>query len=513
MEDHKEFAEELNREVLDVDSSLEEGGLEEEKALNRIYRKLDWRIIPPLWGLYFLSSLGGGAYGNSLTMNYTTGHSLPQALKLTSYDLRTASALEYVGYIVFDLPMNLVMSVVAPHTWMSRILTSVGVVYSCYAAVKNSSGLIAIRFFTGVATAGIWPGMAYYISMWYPPHRAATRIGYYFTAAQLSTAVAGLIAAGFQKMDGTMGYYGYQWLFIVYGVVTTAYGILVLFILPDRPRGLNLGEPKNWLSKIFSSLTFRGPSPLRPEEEELHHKDMRVRFESRQVWNMRDLWQVLKDVRIWPLVTMYFGVVGTGIAIVVYATTIIKSINPSLSSIDLSLLTAPIWLFDLGAIVLMTPLSDFLRNHRGLVFSFSTMIIIVGMCVTTWAPYKWSRYGGLLICGFGLGPTVPINMAWGAEIFQARHGDLGAAASTALISGLGNLGSVTTTYALYSGWPEDKKNQYRNSNIVIMALLGFSIFSALCCTLLRFWLGDFGDASLTDVTFLRFFRRRHSKTA
>lgn len=507
MEDSKSFTQEQQLESFTSESSLENGGPDHQRRLNKIYRKLDWRIIPPLWGLYFLSSLGGGAYGNSLTMNSGVGHSLPQVLKLTSSHLSTASALEYVGYIVFDLPMNLIMSVVAPHTWMSRIETSIGLVYACYTAVNNSSGLIAIRFFTGMATAGIWPGMAYYISMWYPPHRAAARIGYYFTAAQLSTAVAGLIAAGFQKMDGTLGYYGWQWLFLIYGVVTAAYGILVVFILPDRPRGLRGNEPTNWFTKFFEFMTYHGSSPLSPEEEEIHYQDMKERYNKRQVWNLRDLWVVLKDVRLWPLVLMYFGVVGTGIAIMVYATTIIQAIDPGLSSIDLSLLTAPIWLFDLAAIVLITPISDLLKNYRALVFSFSTMIIIVGMCVTTWAPYQWSQYGGLLICGFGLGPTVPITMAWGAEIFQARHGDLGAAASTALISGLGNLGSVSTTYALYSGWPADKAHHYRNSNIVIVALLGFSIFSAACCTWLRFALGDFGNQRLTDVTFLKFFKR------
>ncbi len=64
----------------------------------------------------------------------------------------------------------------------------------------------------------------------------------------------------------------------------------------------------------------------------------------------------------------------------------------------------------------------------------------------------------LLIAGFGLGPTVPICMSWLAEIFQPRYGDVGTAVSAALVSGLGNLGSVTATYALYRGWPRDQKN-------------------------------------------------------
>lgn len=105
------------------------------------------------------------------------------------------------------------------------------------------------------------------------------------------------------------------------------------------------------------------------------------------------------------------------------------------------------------------------------------------MVVTTYAPRQWPRYGGLLITGFGLGPTVPICMTWAAEIFGPRHGDVGTAASAALVSGLGNLGSVTTTYALYTGWPRDVKRGFEYSNMVVVAILGISILSAAICAL------------------------------
>ena len=114
-----------------------------------------------------------------------------------------------------------------------------------------------------------------------------------------------------------------------------------------------------------------------------------------------------------------------------------------------------------------------------------------------------------MICGFGLGATVPTTMGWVAHVFYVHHGDVGAAASSALVSGLGNLGSVTTTFALYTGWPED--TNYHYSNMVMVAILGVSLISALCNTLLRYFLGDFGDKSLVDVTFLHIFSRRPTK--
>lgn len=467
-------------------------------ALNRLYRKLDIRIIPALWIMYFLSSFGGAAYGHALTMNMHEGHNLRLKLNMTANDVSTATALDYVGYIIFDLPMNLAMSVIAPHAWMSRILVSVGVVYTCYAALSNATGCIVLRLFTGIVTAGIWPGMAYYISMWYTQDRAATRIGYYYTAAQLSAAVAGLVAAGFQKMDGTRGYTGYEWMFLIYGVITVVFGILLMWFLPDRPEPLRRPIKSRW-GRILDSLTPKPSTGLTEKERLLHAEVMQKRFASPSMWNLEDLIKVLLDVRIWPLVLMYFGVVGVGIGIMNYATTILASINPNLSDINLSLLIAPIWLFDLAGILLITPISDRFPDHRGVIFCLSTIIIIVGLVVTTYGHDPWSKWGGLLLCGFGLGPTVPLTMTWASTIFSEHHGDLGAAASTALVSGLGNLGSVTTTYALYSGWPEDAKRHYRDSNMVMVAILGMSMIAAVCCTLLRFALGDFGDKTLIEV--------------
>lgn len=99
----------------------------------------------------------------------------------------------------------------------------------------------------------------------------------------------------------------------------------------------------------------------------------------------------------------------------------------------------------------------------------------------------WPRYGGLLLIGFGLGPTVPITMTWTNEIFQPRHGEVGVAAASALVSGLGNLGSILTTYALFAGWPTDARQgrkQYRNSTLVMVGILCLSILSAATMTVL-----------------------------
>ena len=123
-------------------------------------------------------------------------------------------------------------------------------------------------------------------------------------------------------------------------------------------------------------------------------------------------------------------------------------------------------------------------------------IQIAGLLLTTYGGSEtnpWPRYGGLLVVGFGLGPTVPITMTWTNEIFQPRHGEVGVAAASALVSGLGNLGSILTTYALFTGWVSDSApghKQYRKSTLVMVGILCLSIVSAVVMTLLLRFVGN-----------------------
>ncbi|KAK9465996.1 major facilitator superfamily domain-containing protein [Lipomyces arxii] len=436
-----------------------------------------------LWVLYFLTSAIRSNVGLALTMNSSTHHTLIEYIHLDPHDTSIGLALYYVGYVLFDVPFNLVMTLVAPHAWISRCVTTIGIVGACMAAMKAGWSFILIRLILGIASAGLWPGMAYYLTLWYPPHRCAQRVGFYFTAAQLSAAVVGLVSAGFQFMDGDRGLPGFAWMFLIYGIITVVVGISLLWWLPDRPK-LNPTPRTGW-SRL---LPVQKPV-LNEADSKLHFADMSATYIHNK-WTLKDLYHVMIDIRLYPLVMMYFGVVGTGIGLQNFATVIIRSINEHLTSVQLSLLTAPIWLCDLAAILLVTPLSDRFHNHRALFFSGPALVIICGLLVTTYAQHPWPRYVGLLICGLGLGPTVPITMTWSAEIFQPRHGEVGTAVATAVVSGLGNLGSVATTYALYSGWPADVARGFRDSNMVMLALVGNSILFAGVCSVLRRWLGD-----------------------
>ncbi len=272
-------------------------------------------------------------------MNASVHHDLISVLHLTSKDTSTALALFYVSYVIFDFPSNLVMSKLSPRVWMARIVFAVGVVGTCFTAVKDAWSVKFLRFLLGVVIAGMWPGMAYYLTLFYPPSRTGKRIGMYFSAAQISAAVTGLVSAGFQKMDGLGGLVGFQWMFLVYGLLGCILGVSLLWWLPDRPLAPGQQRVKSrWLRWVPLS-----PEALKGEDALVHYYDLRRVYHMRP-WTVRDLLYVLIDWRLWPLLLMYFGVVGVGIGTQLYGNVIIASINPSFTDIEVSLLFAPIWI-------------------------------------------------------------------------------------------------------------------------------------------------------------------------
>ena len=181
--------------------------------------------------------------------------------------------------------------------------------------------------------------MAYYLTLFYPPSRTGKRIGQYFTAAQVSAAVVSLVSAGFQEMDGLGGLVGFQWMFLLYGLVGVVVGIGLLWWLPDRPLPPGQARERCGFFRWFP----QSPPALSGEDARIHYEDL-TRVYRRPKWTAADLGRVFIDWRVWPLLLMYFGVVGVGIGVQNYATVIIQATNKNLTSVELSLLAAPIWI-------------------------------------------------------------------------------------------------------------------------------------------------------------------------
>ncbi|KAM3424525.1 hypothetical protein BST61_g6525 [Cercospora zeina] len=300
--------------------------------MRKIYRKLDLRIIPPFWLLYFLCSAVRSNVGLAQTMNTTNGHDLGAYLRISAHQVSTGLALFYVSYVVFEVPSNLAMSKLSPSKWLARIVISVGIIGTAMVGMQDAAGYYVLRFLLGAVEAGMWPGMSLFLTMFYPPHRMAKRIGWYFTASQVSAAVVGLVSAGFQEMDGDGGLVGFQWMFLLWGLVTLVCGFGLLWWLPDRPLAPGESPKATWANRYLPTVK----PALEAEDAILHYQDLEQAYHSSN-WTMKDLWNVMLDWRFWPLLVMYFGVVGVGNGVQSYGTVILRAINPSFTGVELSL--------------------------------------------------------------------------------------------------------------------------------------------------------------------------------
>jgi sugar phosphate permease len=168
----------------------------------KILRKMDLRLIPMLALLYLLSFLDRGNIGNAKIQGLDTD------LKLTGSKYNWCLTIFFFSYAAFEVPSNLLLKKLRPSIWLPTIMVAWGLVMTLMGLVTSYRGLLAARFFLGVTEAGLFPGVAYYITLWYCRHEAQFRQALFFSAASIAGAFSGLLAYGISHMHGLAGLAG-----------------------------------------------------------------------------------------------------------------------------------------------------------------------------------------------------------------------------------------------------------------------------------------------------------------
>jgi MFS transporter, ACS family, tartrate transporter len=156
----------------------------------------------------------------------------------------------FAGYALFEVPSNLVLARVGARRWIARIMVTWGIVSVAMMFVQSATSFYVLRFLLGVAEAGFFPGIIYLLCNWFPQHQRARAIGWFMTAIPLSIVIGGPLAGVLLGLDGLWGLRGWQLLFLFEGTPAVLLGIVVLFVLDDRPEdaGWLTAEQKAWLT-------------------------------------------------------------------------------------------------------------------------------------------------------------------------------------------------------------------------------------------------------------------------
>ncbi|KAI9276867.1 major facilitator superfamily domain-containing protein [Phascolomyces articulosus] len=200
-----------------------------DKEYRRLRWKLDLRIVPFCGLLYLCSFLDRSNIGNAKIAGITSH------LNISDDQFNVALSIFFVGYVIFEIPSNLMLKKVGPNIWLPLVMVSFGIVMACMAAVHNGAGLLASRFFLGITEAGLFPGVIFYLSLWYTRTEQATRISIFFGFATVAGAFGGVLAYGIMQMEGIRGLHGWQWIFIIEALPTLALATITYFVLPNVP--------------------------------------------------------------------------------------------------------------------------------------------------------------------------------------------------------------------------------------------------------------------------------------
>jgi MFS family permease len=194
----------------------------------RALRKAAWRLIPLLALAYFFNYLDRTSVGfAALTMNKDLG--------LTATQFGWGAGVMFFGYCMFEVPSNLAMYRFGARRWMARIMVTWGLAAAATALAVGPNSFYLIRSILGIAEAGFFPGVIYFLSTWFPAQYRTRVLTWFTLAIPLSSLIGGPVSTGLLQIDGWMGLKGWQWMFIIEGLPACILGFVTLKILADKP--------------------------------------------------------------------------------------------------------------------------------------------------------------------------------------------------------------------------------------------------------------------------------------
>lgn len=200
---------------------------ENEKRIAAVYNKITRRLIPFLILCYFF------AYLDRVNVGFAKLH-MQDALSFSDTVYGVGAGIFFIGYFLFELPSNLLMQRFGPRFWIARIMISWAILSALMIFVKTPTQFYVLRFLLGVAEAGFFPGIVFYLTLWFPSWRSARTLGLFILVTPLST-IIGSPLSGFilKAFEGVEGLHNWQWLFVVEAIPSFLLAFVVLRYLDN----------------------------------------------------------------------------------------------------------------------------------------------------------------------------------------------------------------------------------------------------------------------------------------
>ncbi|GAA1626885.1 MFS transporter [Brevibacterium sanguinis] len=191
-------------------------------------RKARWRILPLVCILYFIAYLDRNNVGFAR-------EEMSETLNLSASAFGLAAGLFFIGYTIFEIPSNAGMHRFGARRWIARILIPWGLLAMGTAFVVDDVSFSIVRLLLGIAEAGFFPAVVFYLTLWFPVRQRAAILGVFVLAQPIANMLGAPISGLLLQMHGVAGLHGWQWMFLVEGFPAVIFGLIVPFIMTDHP--------------------------------------------------------------------------------------------------------------------------------------------------------------------------------------------------------------------------------------------------------------------------------------
>jgi len=404
--------------------------------------KVSKRLVPFLIVCYFVAYLDRVNVGfAALTMNQDLG------LSQTAFGF--GAGIFFIAYFIFEVPSNLLLERFGARKWIARIMLSWGILSGAMAFIPsiaratglgNEHSFYLLRVLLGAAEAGFFPGIIFYLTLWFPAEYRARIVGYFMAAIPLSTVIGAPISGVLLYLHGGLGLAGWQWLFIIEAVPAILLSGVVFFYLTDRPAeaGWLAPDERNWLAR-------------RLETERRHRESV----------HSYTVMQSLVNPRVIGLSLVYFGAVATNYGLSFFLPQIVKTFG--LNTFLTTLVSAAPYVVGVIGMVWWGRRSDRLVERR-FHAAFPLFVAAAGIAASTALDDPTLKMLALCVAGFGIFACLPVFWTLPTAFLSGAA----AAAGIAVINSIGNLAGFAGPFAM--GWIKDTTGSYAGGLLLLAGL-------------------------------------------
>jgi ACS family tartrate transporter-like MFS transporter len=416
-----------------------------EEIETRTMKKVTGRLIPFAIICYFVNYLDRVNLSfAALGMNKDLGFSA------TVYGF--GAGVFFIAYFLLETPSNLILVKVGARRWIARIMFTWGLISGGMAFVQGETSFYVLRFLLGAAEAGFFPGMLFYLSLFFPAAYRARMVGMFMAATAFSAVFGAPVSGMILSMDGIAGFKGWQWVFLTEAVPALILSIVILFRLKDSP------AEATWLAPDERAWLVARQAAERRRREAVH--DLSV-------------WQVLRNPRVITLGVSGFGIAYSTYGIVYFLPQIVKEFG--LTNLQTGFVSAIPFAVAAAGMIWYGRRSD-RRMERRSHCAIAFMICAIGLVATALLPSPTLRLIALCVAAFGAWSTLPVFWSMPTAFLSGAA----AAAGVAYINSIANVAGFIGPFVM--GWIRDATGSFDGGLLVIASVCIGSAIAVLCVT-------------------------------